>query len=134
MANRMRLTNPKRPADPPPTPTSLIGETLSCIFEKGGTMKTEMDGVRQYTVKVKFRERRFVPGRGPLAVWTTGIWEKEAMGMRWLEKKILESVKKGSTLQEGETKSSFIQGTKSSEVRRPDSLRSVISRMMAARK
>jgi len=130
----MRLTNPKRPPDPLPKPTGLIGEALSCIFEKGGTMKTEMDGVRRYTVEVKSRERRFVPGRGPLAIWTTGIWEKEAMGMRWLEKKILESVKKGSTLQEGETKSSFIRGTKSSEARRPSSLRSAMLRMMAARK
>jgi len=101
MANRMRLTNPKRLMGPSLTPKSrgLFGEAFSCIFEKAGTVKIEMDDVRRYRVKPKFRERRFVPGRGPLAIWTTGIWEKEAMGMRWLEKKILESVKKRSTLQ-----------------------------------
>jgi len=27
--------------------------------------------------------------RGPLAVWTTGIWEKEALMMRWFEKQLV---------------------------------------------
>jgi len=31
-------------------------------------------------------------GRGPLAIWTSGVWTKEAMGMRWLEKKLVEAV------------------------------------------
>ena len=31
-------------------------------------------------------------GRGPLAIWTLGVWEKEAMGMRWIEKKLVEAV------------------------------------------
>jgi len=33
-------------------------------------------------------------GRGPLAVWTSGVWTKEAMGMRWMEKKLVEVVTK----------------------------------------
>jgi len=32
--------------------------------------------------------------RGPLAVWTSGVWKKEAMGMRWIEKKLVEAVTK----------------------------------------
>ena len=31
---------------------------------------------------------------GPLAIWTTRIWQKEAMGMRWLERKLVEVVKR----------------------------------------
>jgi len=31
-------------------------------------------------------------GRGPLAIWTSGVWTKEAMGMRWIEKKLVEAV------------------------------------------
>jgi len=31
---------------------------------------------------------------GPLAIWTTGIWEKEAMRMRWLERKLVEVVQR----------------------------------------
>jgi phosphatidylglycerophosphatase GEP4 len=31
---------------------------------------------------------------GPLAIWTTGVWEKESMGMRWMEKTLLETVQK----------------------------------------
>jgi len=131
----MRLTNPTRPAIPPPAPKSngLIGEAFSCIFEKGGTVGTEMDGVQRYTLKPNFRERRFVPGRGPMAIWTTDIWEKEAMGMRWLEKKIHESVKKGPIPQEGQTESSFIRGTKS-EVPRPNALKAAMSRLIRAGK
>jgi phosphatidylglycerophosphatase GEP4 len=34
-----------------------------------------------------------VETRGPLAVWTTGTWEKESMAMRWCEKKLVERVR-----------------------------------------
>ena len=33
-------------------------------------------------------------GRGPLAIWTSGVWKKEAMGMRWIEKKFVQAVMK----------------------------------------
>jgi len=33
-------------------------------------------------------------GRGPLAIWTSGVWKKEAMGMRWIEKKLVQAVMK----------------------------------------
>jgi phosphatidylglycerophosphatase GEP4 len=33
-------------------------------------------------------------GRGPLAIWTSGVWKKEAMGTRWIEKKLVEAVTK----------------------------------------
>jgi len=33
-------------------------------------------------------------GRGPLAIWTSGVWVKEAMGMRWMEKKLVDVVTK----------------------------------------
>jgi len=33
-------------------------------------------------------------GKGPLAIWTSGVWKKEAMGMRWIEKKLVEAVTK----------------------------------------
>lgn len=29
---------------------------------------------------------------GPLAIWTTGVWEKESMTMRWLEKLTMQGV------------------------------------------
>lgn len=100
MANRMRLTNPRRLSDPSqtPKPRGLLGEAFSCIFEKGGTARTEREGVRQEREKEKesLKEKRLVVGRGPLAVWTTGVWEKEAMGMRWVEKKVVQAVEKWS--------------------------------------
>jgi len=33
-------------------------------------------------------------GKGPLAIWTSGVWAKEAMGTRWIEKKLVEAVTK----------------------------------------
>ena len=33
-------------------------------------------------------------GGGPLAIWTSGVWTKEAMGMRWIEKKLVGVVTK----------------------------------------
>jgi phosphatidylglycerophosphatase GEP4 len=31
---------------------------------------------------------------GPLAIWTTGVWKREAMAMRFAEKTLLEAVQK----------------------------------------
>ncbi|KAF9243223.1 HAD phosphatase [Melanogaster broomeanus] len=32
------------------------------------------------------------PASGPLAVWTTGIWQKESMAVRWFEKRLVNIV------------------------------------------
>lgn len=34
---------------------------------------------------------------GPLSVWTEGIWERESMGFRWLEKQTMQSIRKWIT-------------------------------------
>lgn len=31
---------------------------------------------------------------GPLSVWTTGVWEREAMGVRFLEKSFMEGIRR----------------------------------------
>lgn len=31
-------------------------------------------------------------GTGPLAIWTTGVWQKESMVMRWLERGLVNLV------------------------------------------
>ncbi|KAJ3575289.1 hypothetical protein NP233_g1200 [Leucocoprinus birnbaumii] len=137
MANRMRLTNPRRPTDPAhtPKPRGFIGEAFSCIFDKGGTASTEREGLRQETEKEneRRREKRLVVGRGPLAVWTTGVWEKEAMGMRWVEKKVVQAVEKWSAPKEAETShpSKFVRKVKLDE-RRPSIISVVWSRLTSA--
>jgi len=40
------------------------------------------------------RMRRQDSEKGPLAIWTSSVWTKEAMGMRWMEKKLVEAVTK----------------------------------------
>ena len=39
---------------------------------------------------------------GPLSVWTTGVWERESMIMRWLEHGLVKLVRRCSTPPEGE--------------------------------
>lgn len=34
--------------------------------------------------------------RGPLSIWTIGVWTKEAMGMRWIERKLVDAVKRST--------------------------------------
>jgi phosphatidylglycerophosphatase GEP4 len=31
---------------------------------------------------------------GPLAIWTDGVWKKESMLMRWVEKRLVDAVQK----------------------------------------
>ena len=37
-----------------------------------------------------------------LAIWTTGVWKRESMAMRWLEKRLVDSVQRLSTPKPGE--------------------------------
>ena len=47
---------------------------------------------------------------GPLAIWTTGIWQKEAMGMRWLERKLVKVVQQCTEdVQDGPRTTQFVR-------------------------
>lgn len=46
--------------------------------------------------------------RGPLAIWTSGVWTKEAMGIRWIEKKLVEAVTR-STNGENQLTTQFLK-------------------------
>ena len=39
---------------------------------------------------------------GPLSIWTTGVWERESMIMRWLERGLVKLVQRCSTPPRGE--------------------------------
>jgi phosphatidylglycerophosphatase GEP4 len=39
---------------------------------------------------------------GPLAIWTTGVWERENMLMRWMERRLMNTVERWSTPPTGE--------------------------------
>jgi phosphatidylglycerophosphatase GEP4 len=55
-------------------------------------------GVGFNNMSRNFTHRKTKPGQGsepyqpngPLAIWTTDVWKKEATGMRWLERKLVE--------------------------------------------
>lgn len=53
-------------------------------FERGGTMGTEND--------VTSSQRSIE--NGPLAIWTTGVWKREATFMRWCEKKLVDIIQR----------------------------------------
>lgn len=40
---------------------------------------------------------------GPLAIWTTAVWQKESMLMRWGERKLVQAVEKWSMDADSET-------------------------------
>lgn len=44
----------------------------------------------------------------PLAIWTTGVWHRESMLMRWMERQLVQSVHKWSTPLLGEPKDTSI--------------------------
>ncbi|GLB37348.1 putative mitochondrial PGP phosphatase [Lyophyllum shimeji] len=66
MANRMRDSNR----------SPRLSE-----YEDGGAVGKEKDAARNGP-------------RGPLAVWTTDVWEKDATIMRWSEKKLVNAVRR----------------------------------------
>ncbi|KAG9316267.1 mitochondrial PGP phosphatase-domain-containing protein [Chiua virens] len=45
-------------------------------------------------------------GGGPLAVWTTGVWQRESMVMRWFEKQVVEMVARWT---ESKTSTDFVK-------------------------
>jgi phosphatidylglycerophosphatase GEP4 len=73
MANRMN----RKP--------SLLTMFYECAFESAGSPGKEKKGEQ---------EKR---DRGPLAIWTTGVWERESMAMRWCEKRLVRVVERWST-------------------------------------
>ncbi|KAK2463067.1 hypothetical protein APHAL10511_004722 [Amanita phalloides] len=79
-ANRMRYWKPKPNG-------SIFGIAASCAFEKGGAIETEKEVASEIAKLTK-------GPRGPLSIWTTGVWEKEALLMRCAEKLIVKAVQR----------------------------------------
>ena len=67
MANRMRYWKPTG---------NIFSMAAACGYEKDGAIETE-----EATKKGPC---------GPFSIWTTGVWKKEAMLMRWAEKLIVQ--------------------------------------------
>jgi phosphatidylglycerophosphatase GEP4 len=84
LANRIRLQN--RPQK------GLLGTALPRDFEKDGPFTAENESSATGT------PHPF----GPLSVWTTGVWERESMIMRWLEHGLVKLVQRCSTPLTGE--------------------------------
>ena len=81
LANRMHLQNcPQK---------GLLGSKLSRDSEKDDPF-TARDGTGD------------LHPFGPLSVWTTGVWERESMIMRWLEHGLVKLVQRCSTPPPGE--------------------------------
>jgi len=76
MANRMRYWKPSG---------NIFSIAAACGYEKGGAVETEKEAASQVA---RYEKRG---PRGPLSIWTTGVWEKEAMLMRCAEKLIVQT-------------------------------------------
>ncbi|KAJ7350636.1 mitochondrial PGP phosphatase-domain-containing protein [Mycena albidolilacea] len=64
--------------------SGLLHLCFRCGFERGGTIGTENDAASGH--------RSFE--NGPLAIWTTGVWKREATVMRWCEKKLVDIIQR----------------------------------------
>lgn len=85
MANRMRRATP-----------GLVTMTFTCAYEDEGADGEEKDSAKDNP-------------DGPLAIWTTGVWEKEATVMRWWEKRLVHVVRRWTHAEQKEIPSRFIQ-------------------------
>ncbi|KAM6502626.1 Mitochondrial PGP phosphatase domain containing protein [Amanita muscaria] len=83
MANRMRCWKPRQ---------SIFSLAASCAFEKEGAIETEQE----------VKEVAQANPCGPLAIWTTGVWEREAMIMRCAEKWTVQAVQRYSKPKQGQ--------------------------------
>ncbi|KIY65307.1 HAD-superfamily phosphatase [Cylindrobasidium torrendii FP15055 ss-10] len=74
----------------------IVGDRLFTDMVVANRMRT-WKGWRHLLETWKQKEQANTAlGNGPLGVWTTGVWKKESMGMRWGEAKLLELVTKWS--------------------------------------
>ena len=86
LANRMHLQNRRQ--------KGIFGLTLSRNFKKDGALAADNESFGNAT--------GVLHPSGPLSVWTTGVWEKESMMMRWLENGLVKLVQRCSTPPTGE--------------------------------
>ncbi|KAJ6631502.1 mitochondrial PGP phosphatase-domain-containing protein [Mycena sp. CBHHK59/15] len=90
MANRLR--NLERGS-------GIVQMCFRCAFERGGTVGREKDGSSLYRSSES----------GPVAVLTTGVWQREAMFMRWCENRLVHVVRRWIPLDEIEGPSPFLK-------------------------
>ncbi|KAG9312176.1 hypothetical protein JVU11DRAFT_7470 [Chiua virens] len=63
-------------------------------------------GDRIFTDVVMANRMNRRSGGGPLAVWTTGVWQRASMVMRWFEKQVVEMVARWT---ESQTSTDFVK-------------------------
>ncbi|KAF9529793.1 mitochondrial PGP phosphatase-domain-containing protein [Crepidotus variabilis] len=86
MANRIQVQGDKRPR--------LLMQSQEFVSEKKDIDLGSLDSTStESTVDLK----PSLSPPGPLAVWTTGVWEKESMFMRCMESQLVKSVEKWTT-------------------------------------
>jgi phosphatidylglycerophosphatase GEP4 len=70
--------------------SGLVHMCCRTVFERGGTVGREKDEA----------SRQRSEESGPLAIWTTGVWQREAMVMRWCEKRLVAAVRRWTSQNE----------------------------------
>ncbi|KAF8161356.1 mitochondrial PGP phosphatase-domain-containing protein [Crassisporium funariophilum] len=88
LANRIRMQCNRH--------KSFLGLTLSSAYVKDGTLTTEKETIDESQGK-QMGPRPL----GPLSVWTTGVWKRESMLMRWLEFRLVKAVERWSNPPQG---------------------------------
>ncbi|KAJ6491754.1 mitochondrial PGP phosphatase-domain-containing protein [Mycena vitilis] len=64
--------------------SGILQLCFRCGFERGGTVERENGAASSH---------RSIES-GPLAIWTTGVWKREATFMRWCERKLVDVIQR----------------------------------------
>lgn len=78
MANRIAR---RRPAPKPIAPSDGPSESESALEKTKEPVVLDPLGSRR-------------PRLGPLSIWTTGVWERESMAMRFLETSLMQGIRR----------------------------------------
>ena len=73
-----------------------MGDRVFTDVVMANRMRGGMTSTRQKTEPYDQESQSHRPN-GPLAIWTTDVWKREAMGMRFLERQLVEVVRRWTT-------------------------------------
>ncbi|KAF9560991.1 hypothetical protein CPC08DRAFT_599556, partial [Agrocybe pediades] len=73
----------------------VVGDRIFTDVVMANRMRSQaMRRIAKETMPGKTSAGDAIPPRGPLAIWTTGVWKRESMLMRYMESTLVKAVRK----------------------------------------
>lgn len=84
-------------------PVPIPGDELIFVGDRIFTDVVMANRMRRRKPAASTSSERAHHPPGPLAIWTTGVWQKEGTVMRWMEKTLLETVQRWTSLPDADS-------------------------------